>query len=768
MRTIRLKGKHIILSAAFLAAVLLAAYLAAPHLLMYQAKKLNNSGRTVEAQAVYDRIAGLFPYSSATPYALYRSAEYDSPSQHWFGSRIEEAGVIYIFPDFSSSFHGKQLTKTDAQSSAEKYKKLVERYPTSPWAGHGLKQLAAVYNYLEDYEKAEHYLKEYIDRSIYYGNEGYLMLAELYRKQERYSDALYAVETLQSEHPGSYTLDAALFKGETLVDMGRLDEAEAVVKKIPAMAEKEYSDLADHMGEDIRTDNVNMWVNRSNRLTAMIEAARNNPGYGGSITGTIIKGNTPFEGVYVYAQSKTHSNVTHSPPDYIAKTRTGKDGEFSIGGLLPGHYQIGLGVPAHLLEGYTLEKKDAMALLTVDNQREANIDLRFVETLELISPIGGQQVDMGEITFIWEEVPGANTYSLYVGSVTTDENGVIASHSFAPLATGITQNSITLSMEDFDLRRPLSVSFDEKGVSPDTVLGLLYPRGTFTWGIYAYDEDGSEITTSRSYGASYTQRDLPLVSVTGSITNKGDRLLMEKKYAEAIEAYKETLENHPDDIHSLSAMAKLNHYGMNKTREDYLIAAGYYRRILDITAAPELRESLADVLFEAGNYQQALAEYEKTEPQSISWLTYYKIGQCQFLLGKTNSAFESFDRTAEMQNGKYMRGYPVAAALVTNRPDKAVEYARLVDEGTLYLDELEEYAERGYSVDRRIAGLIQNGDLDGALQSLDETRPLDLFVRGLIYRLAGDYRQAEDVLCNLQQTTGEESKFLALLLKKIL
>jgi|LFRM01.2.fsa_nt_gb tetratricopeptide (TPR) repeat protein len=769
MRTIRLKGKHIIYTIVFTVAALLIVYLAVgPPLLMHYAEKLAGSGRVKDAQAVYDRVAELFPYSSAAPIALYHSAGYNTPSHYRLGSRFEEAGVVYIFPDFSSSFHGKQLSKTDAQSAIKKYKKLTQRYPASPWAEHGLKQLAAVYHYLEDYEKAEHYLMEYINRSRHSAAEGYLMLAELYREQEKNGQALDAVETLLSEYPGNYALDAALLKGEILVDMGRLDEAEAIARRIPEMAREEYSDLNDYMGPDVRTDNVDLWVNRTDRLTAMIEAARDNPDYGGRISGTITKGDSPFEGVYVYVQSKIYSNVSQSPPDYIAKARTGKDGRFSIEGLLPGHYQVGLGVPAHLLEGYTLEKKDAMSMISVDREKEAIIDLRFVETLELISPTGGEQVDLGEITFTWEEVPGAKTYTLYVGPVTINDKGVISSYSFAPLVTGITQNSITLSMEDFDLRRPLTVSYDEKGVSPEVVLGLLYPGGTFTWGVYAYDENGSEITTSRGYGASYTQRDLPLVSVAGKITNKGDRLLMERKYAEAISFYEETLESSPNDIHSLSALAKLNHYGMNKTREDYLKAAGYYRRILDIADAPELRESLAEVLFEAGDYKEALAEYKRIEPQLVSWLTHYKIGQCLFLTGRVDDAFENFDRAALMENGKYMRGYPVAAAIAGNRIDKALEYAALVDEGGLYLDDLQEYANKGYFVDGRIVSLVESGDLEGAINSLDDTETFGLFFKGLLYRLTGDYSKAEDVLLSLRRVTTDESALLTPILQKIL
>ncbi len=769
VRTIRLMGKHIIYTIVFTVAALLIIYQAAgPPFLMHYAEKLAGSGRDKDAQAVYDRVAELFPYSSAAPIALYHSAGYNAPSHYWLGSRFEEAGVVYIFPDFSSSFHGKQLTKTDAQSAIEKYKKLVERYQGSYWAERGLKQLAAVYHYLEDYEKTEYYLLQYTNKSRHSAAEGYLMLAELYRKQGKNEQALDAVETLQSEHPSSYALDAALLKGEILVDMGRLDEAEAIARRIPKMAWEVYSDLDGHPGQDMRTDNVDIWINRADRLTAAIEAARDNPDYGCRISGTIKKGSAPFEGVYVYVQSKTYSNVTQSPPDYIAKARTGKDGRFSIEGLLPGHYQVGLGVPAHLLEGYTLEKKDTMSMLSVDSRKEASIDLRFVEKMELISPIGGEQVDLGKITFTWEEVPGAKTYTLYVGPVTINDKGVISSYSFAPLATGITQNSITLSMEDFDLRRPLTVSYDEKGVSPEVVLGLLYPGGTFTWGVYAYDEDGSEITDSRGYGASYTRRDLPLVSVAGRITNKGDRLLMEKKYAEAISSYEETLESSPDDIHSLSALAKLNHYGVNKTRENYLKAAGYYRRILDIADAPELRESLAEVLFEAGDYGGALAEYERIEPQLVSWLTHHKIGQCQFLTGRIDDAFEAFDRAALMENGKYMRGYPVAAALAVNRIDKAVEYATLVDEGALYPDDLQEYANKDYSVDGHIVSLIERGNLEGAINSLDDTKTFDLFLKGLLYRLTGEYSKAEDVLSDLRRMTTEESAFLTSILQKIL
>ena len=62
---------------------------------------------------------------------------------------------------------------------------------------------------------------------------------------------------------------------------------------------------------------------------------------------------------------------------------------------------------------------------------------------------------------------------------------------------------------------------------------------------------------------------------------------------------------------------------------------------MNITDAPVPRESLAEVLFEAGDYEEALAKYERIGPQLVSRLTHYKIGQCLFLTGRADDAFES-------------------------------------------------------------------------------------------------------------------------------
>ena len=84
MRTIRLKGKHIIYTIVFTVAALLIVYLAVgPPLLMHYAEKLAGSGRVKDAQAVYDRVAELFHSSAAQSPCTIRRDTTHRPITGW-------------------------------------------------------------------------------------------------------------------------------------------------------------------------------------------------------------------------------------------------------------------------------------------------------------------------------------------------------------------------------------------------------------------------------------------------------------------------------------------------------------------------------------------------------------------------------------------------------------------------------------------------------------------------------------------------------------
>lgn len=764
MRVISVKGKHIMISGVVFILTVIILYLSAPEIMMHHALRLNNKGMQEEARVIYDRVVKYFPHSSQAASALYHSAGYDTPSYY---NGLEERDLVYVFPTFTSS-HGTRGIKKIPQRAVDKYTMLIDKYPQSTWSVHALKELAVTYFSLEDYESTEHCLKEYIG-SARSPAEGYHMLAELYRIQGRTEEALRTIETCQGEYPKHLSLEISLLKGEILVDLERYDEAADITAQLPDMARSLYEDLCADLGMEVYTDNVNNWEDKANRLLASLEAKRNNFLLTGTVSGRITKGPAPFPDVYVYLQNKTRDNTSVSPPEYLAKTKTGPDGSFLFDGLSPGEYQIGLGVPGNRIAGYTLEKRDAMSSIALPEGATEAMNLRFVKTLEVLYPTGGIHLNQDSLTFSWEEVEGAKEYTLYAGPITTDNKDTITSIKYVPLISGITANSVTVRLEDYDLMKPLTVSFDENGVSPDVILGLLYPGGKFTWGVTAFDEKGSELTRSRDYRYLASETDLPLFSISGEIINKGDRLLLEGRYPESIQAYENILKEDPGNIHSLSALARLNHYGFNKTAADYRKAADYYRSILEIKDAPGIRESLAEVLFKSGDYEESYMHYRKVqEVDDNSWLIHYKMGQCLFLLGKAEDAFNCFDSAAQMDNGKYMRGYPIAAALVSNRVSKAVEYSGIVHEGAAYTGMLKEYRDRGFSVGTDIFILIEEGSLDRAMQTLDPNDTFHLFIRGLIQIIQSNYSEAQDTLNRLKLVASPEADILTQLLKGIL
>ncbi len=763
MKTIRLKGRLIIL--ALLAVFLITAviYAAVPEILMRQAHNYSGPGKSAQARKIYERIANWFPLSSKAPMALYLSAGYDAPA-YYIGHR--SSGLVYIFPDFTSwSFDG---VKNNPEAAVEKYNRLIENYPESPWAGHALKKLAAIHYHMREYEEAERYIKEYMEKTSF-ASEGYRMLAEIYREQGMLQEALEAVETSLHKHPGGLELEMTHLKAEILMEQGMYDEAADTARMLPDMAAKIYTGLKERSDEDTYLMNRNEWEERARRLIAIIEKKKENPDFAGRITGRVLKGGKPLANVYVFLQDKAMSSNDVSPPNYEFKTMTDGTGQFVFEGLPPGEYRIGLGVPYDALEGYSLRKTEKMSSLNLSAQNnEDTIQLNFMENIKLISPVGGKEVSLDGIRFQWKEVEGAYRYSLSIGAVTRGEDGTIKSVMSYGLMNHIEENSAVYNPHVLDLKKPTTLSYDEEGVSPSSILGPVYQGGEFTWGVIAYDENNMQITSSSGYGLAMHEKELPIFKIPGELHSKGDRLLIQKKYEEAVAAYEEAVEKDPADIHSLSVLAKLNHYGMNKDMEDYRNAEHYYRQVLALVDAPDMRESLADVLMKQERFDEACREYEKlVQEGSDQWLHSYRIGQCLFRSGRTDEAFAWFDRASSLENGKYMRSYPVILSVLLGKTDKALDYARMVDGGTEYYENLTSYRQQGFRVDTDTLSLIEKGDLEGALKSLASDKPHDLFIKGLILKVTGDQEQLTAIRSSLADMEGPGPAILSDLLEKL-
>lgn len=154
---------------------------------------------------------------------------------------------------------------------------------------------------------------------------------------------------------------------------------------------------------------------------------------------------------------------------------------------------------------------------------------------------------------------------------------------------------------------PGVLSYDEDGSSPQSLFDYAFPGGRYFWGVNAHAPDGSILTASPGYGR--TQNSDFSFPQKGLV--KGDKLLLKRKYGEAIEAYEKQLEKDARDIHALLMLARL--YGVSIDPSiyeyeftDYDKSLHYYERLYDLTGRVHYLEQIASIYYSnLGDEQKA-------------------------------------------------------------------------------------------------------------------------------------------------------------------
>ncbi|WP_281202997.1 hypothetical protein [Cytobacillus kochii] len=102
----------------------------------------------------------------------------------------------------------------------------------------------------------------------------------------------------------------------------------------------------------------------------------------------------------------------------------------------------------------------------------------------------------------------------------------------------------------------LSISGDEpNSVDPNTLLAFTNPNNRFSWSVDAFDEHDKLLTRSNGYRlGNDTIGHLPFFYLKTRTLTEADQLLLDKKFTEALEAYKVNL----DDKHSERMIKRLD------------------------------------------------------------------------------------------------------------------------------------------------------------------------------------------------------------------
>lgn len=557
------------------------------------------------------------------------------------------------------------------------------------------------------------------------------------------------VELSLTEKPGFNPLKMMELKGKALLALGKYSQAREVFEELPKKAAIDYKRiLKDEKPETIRA-NIYNWEELARGYLRKLDAIQKNNNQRGAISGKIFKGGKEFEGAYVYLIDKAVNKDYYTGyTGDLTKVVTGPDGAFSFKNLLPGNYALGVGVRPTDVQGFTMQQ--VKENIKLESGQVVKRDLNFTPVIKLKSPLA-ETIEKKKVTFKWEPVDGSTSYSLFIGPVSRDQNGRIYSTHTYVLQSGIKNCQVTIdASNELDIINfNKGIAYDDSGVNPASILGL-FSGGEFTWGVYAYDTKGNRITNSTGYGFYQDQNDLPVFKIHQDGLTKGDELLLARKYEAAIDAYQEQLQKNPQDIHSLLVLARLYQYGPKHEASDPTKAAYYYKRLLKIVDLAEVREALADVYYRSGQYDKANIMYSSLlDTPGESWLIHYRKALIEFRQGRPQKSLEMLEQAVNMENGIYVRSFPVVLSILMGKPDKAINFASKVDKDEEYDTYLIEYVNKNYTVRPDVREVILSGEYDLAHEMLTSEQH-DMFIKGLlIYAKATPYpRQELEIIMN--------------------
>ncbi|WP_020617600.1 hypothetical protein [Paenibacillus daejeonensis] len=297
-----------------------------------------------------------------------------------------------------------------------------------------------------------------------------------------------------------------------------------------------------------------------------------------SLSGRVLMDGEPQADALVYLRP-TDANSWYSP-GYLSypTVMTDQDGIYRFYDALPGSYEVGVAILPEQLEGLVRTNATEEPLV-LEAGSSKTFDVRFVPKLETIAPTNGTEIETDQIRFEWEPYPEAVSYRINIQSLVPDENGQLKGRGAIGLQESWTDTEAVYEIAELRGYEG-GVHYDTEGPAPQSILGIVYPGGHFSWSVDAYDAQGRKLSSSSSYYAAYTNQ-LPLFSLSVEGQLAGDRYVLARDYEAAIAAYKQ--EEHRQE--AIRALGLIYAFGtdMREKGKDVELAKSYLNQLTDPT-----------------------------------------------------------------------------------------------------------------------------------------------------------------------------------------
>jgi tetratricopeptide (TPR) repeat protein len=326
------------------------------------------------------------------------------------------------------------------------------------------------------------------------------------------------------------------------------------------------------------------------------------------VSGTLTRSDgTPVSraGIFLRAESEVHHSITSADSYRIV---TDDEGRFEFYGVIPGFYQLQLGLSYDQIDGWAwpIQYDDWIEVKPGDLLKESVV---LQPLIELQSPINQETLTGKTVDFRWKAVKGAAYYRLSGGV------SMVGSSFSSQIRDHITDNQVSIPVDELYYNSGFSYGSGGEGfesIDPLSFLVFMNPEARFSWNIEAFDADGHLLTRSSGYRLNEdTIGNLPFFYLKERELTTADRLLLNKKPDQAIEMYQQNVADDPEDAHALHMLVKLMLAKSSLTKDDSL----------EDQAIPLLQKLIQ--LHPYSNYAFTLTQYYFDHKDWKSYSEYY-------------------------------------------------------------------------------------------------------------------------------------------------
>lgn len=479
-----------------------------------------------------------------------------------------------IFTTFKGG-GGPPLTKDELEEAAGYYEEILDRYEKSKYYSDSYKKLLDIYTALGQLDKAY----EFMDWGKESTNEEVAYLSDLYRAfyyfvGRDYDKGLEIIDYYMDK--GREEKELYYLKGHIYFAKEEYDKA----KELYRMADELFSVDDNYLFGSIKNNDRSIWIDK---------ILKHKGDY--KIKGRATFGGKPIPFAQIYVRDISEKGMySSSLMNFVAITDF--NGEFETMGFKEGCYDIGIGISPPL--AYDMVYMDNN-MTSVDLYRDLVYDFQFASPMEMISPKGEYILKDNRITLTWEEIEGAEYYTISATNFEDPFNMEGSSTTFSiPDKKGEYKIKNTTATLDLNLLNSSSRGIFYEGedmiINPQSILGTFHPGSNVPITINAYAEDDTLISST-----------LPLISFYDGVTvikvrnrevTEGEELILHKEYDEAVAYYEELIEEDKYNLEALTYLSRLYAQGWRKDTKDIDKAFDYSLRLYELTHEKSILENL--------------------------------------------------------------------------------------------------------------------------------------------------------------------------------